>query len=99
MGASETIWEHSSSLAKLGVVHMRYIVSIASSDNSVDDAFINHFGTIKICSLSGLGFLIADIWVGEHISKIPLLLPPFKSSKMIWTSDEKVMDNLVFWVV
>jgi len=60
LGASETICEHSCSLSKIRLVHVRDLV-LASSDNYVEDVFNDHFGAMKICSKSRVGFLIADI--------------------------------------
>jgi len=46
--ATQGIKEHSSP-SKLGLAHVRHLVLVASSNNSVDSRFYDHVGFMKIC--------------------------------------------------
>jgi len=57
MGASETIWQHSSP-SKIDLAHMMHLVFVASLNNNVYNVFGDHLGAMKICSWSGLGSML-----------------------------------------
>lgn len=59
---------------KFDLAHMRHCVLIASSNNTIDDVFSDHYGDMKNCSINGLDFHNVDICVREYLFRILLAL-------------------------
>jgi len=81
-GKGQVIREHFSP-SKLGLTHMRHLILVASLDSHVDNGFGDHFSALKIYSWSGLGFLVVVFKLEANISRVLLLPPTLKSSKMM----------------
>lgn len=69
-------------LCKLGLAYVRHFVLVASLDNSIDNGFSGHLGTIKIPSWSRSNFFVVDVEVVKHVSNIPLVPTTFRSFRI-----------------